>query len=103
RGRAQRSGTSIKYSLFDALKAAGGAIRTRWPTMECLVWHLALSVLIHCRFFAALGCIFTWPRPPSLILCTPSHFLMNPIAVPLISLSSLWIRASSARPTTIPR
>jgi hypothetical protein len=42
-GRARRSGTSIKYSLFDALKAAGSAICTRWPTMECLVWYLALS------------------------------------------------------------
>ncbi|KAJ7728996.1 hypothetical protein B0H14DRAFT_3000372, partial [Mycena olivaceomarginata] len=41
--------------------------------------------------------------PLSLIRCTPSHFLMNAIAVPLVSLSSLRIRASSARPTTIPR
>ncbi|KAJ7309977.1 hypothetical protein DFH08DRAFT_899043 [Mycena albidolilacea] len=111
-GRARRSGTLIKYSLFNALKAAGGAIRTRWPTMEYLVWHLALSVLIHVSICyidldvpvlrsVGLGCIFTWLRPLSLIPCTPSHFLMNAIAVPLISLSFLRIRASSARPNSV--
>jgi hypothetical protein len=106
------SGTSIKYSLFDVLKAAGGVICTRWPTMQCQVWHLALSVLIHVSIcyidlevpvLRGVGLHLYMARPPSLILCTPSHFLMNAIAVPLISLSSLWIRASSARPTTIPR
>jgi hypothetical protein len=68
----------IKYSPFDAVKAAGGAIRTRWPTMELWqAWHLALSVLIH----VSICCIdLEVPvfRSVGLHLCGlpwPAHFL----------------------------
>ncbi|KAJ7787792.1 hypothetical protein B0H14DRAFT_3578969, partial [Mycena olivaceomarginata] len=55
-GVVRTSGKSSKYSLFDALKAAGGAICMHWPTMEC-----------QCRFFAALGWVASFHGP--------AHFL----------------------------